>query len=56
MAVAPAVPVAPDPEVVEQARPRFTAKYGLEVLELADRCEFGQLAPCCVVRGCIPRI
>jgi transposase-like protein len=41
---APAVPLAPDPEVVEQARRRrFTAKYKLEVLEQADRCEPGQL-------------
>lgn len=40
----PATPLAPDPEVVEQARRRgFTAKYKLAVLEQADRCEPGQL-------------
>jgi transposase-like protein len=40
----PAGPAAPDPEVVGQARRRrFTAKYKLEVLEQADRCEPGQL-------------
>lgn len=44
VAAAPAVPAAPDPEVVEQAhRRRFTAKYKLAVLEQADRCEPGQL-------------
>jgi hypothetical protein len=44
VAAAPAVPLAPDPEVVEQARRRrFTAKYKLGVLEQADRCEPGQL-------------
>ena len=38
------MPVAPDPEVVEQARRRrFTAKYKLGVLAAADRCEPGQL-------------
>jgi transposase len=43
-AVVSAAPVAPDPEVVEEARRRrFTAKYKLEVLEQADRCEPGQL-------------
>jgi hypothetical protein len=44
VAAALAVPLAPDPEVVEQARRRrFTAKYKLGVLEQADRCEPGQL-------------
>ena len=39
-----AVPVAPNPEVVQPARRRrFTAKYKLAVLEQADRCEPGQL-------------
>ncbi len=43
-AVAPAVSVAPDPEVVEQARRRrVTAQYQRKVLEQADRCEPGQL-------------
>ncbi len=41
---APAVPLAPNPEVVQQARRRrFTAKYKLAVLEQADSCEPGQL-------------
>ena len=36
--------VAPDPEVVEKAsRRRFTAKYKLQVLEEADRCEPGEI-------------
>jgi len=44
VAAAPAVPVTPNPEVIEQARRRrFTAKYKLEVLAQADRCEPGQL-------------
>ena len=39
-----AVAVAPDPEVVEKAsRRRFTAKYKLQVLEEADRCEPGDI-------------
>jgi transposase len=39
-----AVAVAPDPEVVEKAsRRRFTAKYKLQVLEEADRCEPGEI-------------
>ncbi len=44
IAAPPAVPVAPNPEVVQPARRRrFTAKYKLAVLEQADRCEPGQL-------------
>ena len=35
---------APDPEVVEKAtRRRFTAKYKLEILELADQCKPGEI-------------
>jgi transposase-like protein len=38
------VALAPDPEVVEKAgRRRFTAKYKLQVLEEADRCEPGEI-------------
>ena len=43
-----AAPVAPDPELVEQAKRRsFTAKYKLEILALTDACsapgEVGEL-------------
>ena len=39
-----AATVVPDPEVVEQARRRrFTAKYKLQVLAEADRCEPGEI-------------
>ena len=39
-----AAPVLPDPEVAEKAgRRRFTAKYKLEVLEAADRCQPGEI-------------
>ncbi|MBP6734582.1 MAG: hypothetical protein KAX51_05285 [Chromatiaceae bacterium] len=47
----PAAPVAPDPEVVEQARRRFTAKYPLGVLAARQR---GRPAPVPDVHG--PRL
>jgi transposase-like protein len=38
------VAITPDPEVVEKAsRRRFTAKYKLQVLAEADRCEPGEI-------------
>lgn len=40
----PAASQPPDPEVPQKAsRRRFTAKYKLDILEQADRCEPGQI-------------